>query len=127
MPERADHTVMDYFYNLVATSNPVGGFIPLSDTWGWSATLFLPQSALGTLNFQFTDFDNLSGIQIPPTPVAVDSNAASINVNSGVTTWRLGKAYDSTCNTAKWMRAFWVDNGSTAQSRLYLSITLKHQ
>ncbi len=128
MPERQDHTIMDYLYNVQANTSPVGGLIPLSDTWGWSAqAVFNNGGGTGNLFFQFTDFDGVSGLTFPfPANGNFGSDSFQL-AGSAATYLRTGKAYDPLYNTPKWMRVSWNDGGSSAGAKLYLSITLKHQ
>ena len=128
MPERQDHTFMDYIYNVQSNTSPVGTLIPLVDTWGWSAqAVFYNGSGTGNLIFQFTDFDGLSGSTFPFPPNNNFGTDTFQLAGSAATYLRTGKAYDPLYNTPKWMRISWNDSGSSVGSRLFLSVTLKHQ
>lgn len=127
MPEKQDHTQMDYFYAANAQSNPIGDFVSLQDSWGWSVTLACQGGAKGTLFFQCSDFDAKSGLTFPfLASGAVGQDQLSI-VATGATYWRMGKAYDGIWNTARWLRMYWSDNASPGGATLYVSLNLKHQ
>lgn len=125
MPERADVTCQDYMYGLDATQTQVGTWIPILGFWGWSFTLAIIGGANGTLYFQATDFDARGNIQFPfLASGAVGQDSLTIAA-SGPTYWRLGKAYDSTWNTAKWLRCYWGNNSSAAGSKIYVAFSLR--
>lgn len=128
MPERADHTIMDYIFNGTTNLSPVGGMIPLSDTWGWSVQAFFSNGGgTGSLGFQFTDFDAISGIPFPFVATNFFGTDTFTVPGTNAQYLRAGKAYDPLYNTPKWMRIGWNDSGSSGSSRLFVSVTLKHQ